>query len=1205
MTSTTTWSRTLTLWALGALTLVGVLTILVAGPAGAAGNDIFVDAGNMNLVQDGDSWDTAYSDLQDALNDVDLAPGDQILVAEGIYTPDTIDPTVSFRMVDGVEVIGGFPEDGGNTSDPLTYETILSGDLNGDDGVDANGNPTNTSENSESVVRSAPGAPIDSVLSSVTVTAGFRGFENNGGGIQADTPLTIDNVRVIGNSATFSGGGISIRNDGVVVRNSVIEGNTVTSTSFGNGAGVFIAASPTIENTEIRDNAAASRGGGIHIASGSPLLTNLTIEDNSAVAGGGISSNGPDQWQLSNSLIARNDAPANGGGVFVFDGNPTITNSTIVDNTGNASSSGIFFRFSVAEGTLQNTIVWDNEVSDIRFSDVVVTHSNAPDLFPGTGNTSVDPQFIDPSNGDYRLDLSALIDAGDSALAPPGPDLGNNPRIVGSAVDMGAYEGGTAQSPCPAGFFVDNSLQTAVDGLSWGTAFTDVQDALDIAGTCSGGATINIATGTYTPSDNDETVSFELINDVTLIGGWATQGTVGPDNDLYPTILSGDLPGGIDNSHHVFTADRQVDWRLENLTISDGNSPDDGGGLFVVEASGSLSQVTIEDNVAASRGGGVWSTNGAAIEIRESTISGNSADDGGGIAVGGNGLVNLLSSSVEDNLASSDGGGLWINNGAFPSNSNIFTSEFTGNSAGGDGGGVYSFGSRVDFASLVVVDNEANRGGGMFLDDDGENFSETQYPLLNSLTIASNTASSEAGGLWIENYDCFECSPDFFGDVLQDLIVFHNSAPNVVVGGDIVGFGNSNIEGSGGSANWDGSLGFDNGGNIDEDPAFFDLPSGEVSLAPGSPSIDTGGGPGTLEDEFDLDQDGDVFDAIPAIDLTERVQGAATDMGAFERAPGAEPLVVTSVTACPIYDSRDATGGLAGALNGGESRTIQVSGTLPAGQGVGTDSCVPETAMAATVIITAADAQAGGNLRVVPAGNPVNGGVVNYAANELNNTNTVTIPLSADGKVDISANGGLDGLGSPSADVRVVAVGFSTEATTTGGGGGGGGLSYVGVTPCAVADSRPAQGSSGAFVGPFTVGDDYPDIDIIGTFPAAQGGGNTDCEVPADAVGVVANLVAVNPTGVGTLSAAAAPLDPDEPTTAFAPIGTNNATTFIVTDLQGESVAIDIDGDPGATVNVRVVVFGYLIDEGDLYRCLLYTSPSPRDKRQSRMPSSA
>ena len=29
------------------------------------------------------------------------------------------------------------------------------------------------------------------------------------------------------------------------------------------------------------------------------------------------------------------------------------------------------------------------------------------------------------------------------------------------------------------------------------------------------------------------------------------------------------------------------------------------------------------------------------------------------------------------------------------------------------------------------------------------------------------------------------------------------------------------------------------------------------------------------------------------------------------------------------------------------------------------------------------------------------------------------------------------------------------------------------------------------------------------------------------------------------------------------------------------------------------------INKNDLYACLLYTSPSPRDKRQSRMPSSA
>ena len=43
-------------------------------------------------------------------------------------------------------------------------------------------------------------------------------------------------------------------------------------------------------------------------------------------------------------------------------------------------------------------------------------------------------------------------------------------------------------------------------------------------------------------------------------------------------------------------------------------------------------------------------------------------------------------------------------------------------------------------------------------------------------------------------------------------------------------------------------------------------------------------------------------------------------------------------------------------------------------------------------------------------------------------------------------------------------------------------------------------------------------------------------------------------------------------------------------DLYTDVIAFNIDDDPF---------------EGEIYICLLYTSPSPRDKRQSRMPSSA
>ena len=45
--------------------------------------------------------------------------------------------------------------------------------------------------------------------------------------------------------------------------------------------------------------------------------------------------------------------------------------------------------------------------------------------------------------------------------------------------------------------------------------------------------------------------------------------------------------------------------------------------------------------------------------------------------------------------------------------------------------------------------------------------------------------------------------------------------------------------------------------------------------------------------------------------------------------------------------------------------------------------------------------------------------------------------------------------------------------------------------------------------------------------------------------------------------------------------------------------------DPNDPPRLRITNSGTPIREAVLRACLLYTSPSPRDKRQSRMPSSA
>jgi len=72
-----------------------------------------------------------------------------------------------------------------------------------------------------------------------------------------------------------------------------------------------------------------------------------------------------------------------------------------------------------------------------------VLYSNVQGGWPGTGNINADPLFADPFDGNYHLrPHSPCINAGDNAAVPPSvtTDLDGRPRIIGRAVDMGAYE---------------------------------------------------------------------------------------------------------------------------------------------------------------------------------------------------------------------------------------------------------------------------------------------------------------------------------------------------------------------------------------------------------------------------------------------------------------------------------------------------------------------------------------------------------------------------------------------------------------------------------------------------------------------------------------------------------------------------------------------------------------------------------------------
>ena len=83
---------------------------------------------------------------------------------------------------------------------------------------------------------------------------------------------------------------------------------------------------------------------------------------------------------------------------------------------------------------------------------------------------------------------------------------------------------------------------------------------------------------------------------------------------------------------------------------------------------------------------------------------------------------------------------------------------------------------------------------------------------------------------------------------------------------------------------------------------------------------------------------------------------------------------------------------------------------------------------------------------------------------------------------------------------------------------------------------------------------------------------------------------------------------PDRPITLVAPYGPGGASDLSARMIAGAAPAHL--GQPVLAVNktgaAGVVGSNFVLNsKPDGYTCLLYTSPSPRDKRQSRMPSSA
>lgn len=378
-------------------------------------------------IKSGLSWENASDDIQAMINA--SSNSDQVWVTTGTYKPthradnfnaiSTTDRYNAFVLKKDVSLLGGFM--GNETSinsRSANATTILSGDL---------GTIGNMTDNAYHVVISA----------GTIGTASLDGFTITGGNA----------------TAAYS--------DQVKVNGHFIHGNS--------GGGFYIvSSSPALTNVIISNNE-ANYGAGIYNEGTSSVLTNVIIVDNKAViAGGGIRNDYEltSSPTLMNVLIARNTAGVGGGMQILGLSSSNLINVTIANNKAtNDEGGGIYIgmvNFRAPSPKLYNCIIYGNTTSSNIESNIqgdeYATPSYSHCLIGGSGgsvnwnsslgtnvigNIDADPLFVGSSMGDYHLRLeSPCIDKGDKTKIPSGvtTDLAGNIRIIGSNVDMGAYE---------------------------------------------------------------------------------------------------------------------------------------------------------------------------------------------------------------------------------------------------------------------------------------------------------------------------------------------------------------------------------------------------------------------------------------------------------------------------------------------------------------------------------------------------------------------------------------------------------------------------------------------------------------------------------------------------------------------------------------------------------------------------------------------
>jgi PKD repeat protein len=717
----------------------------------------YVDANNTTPVAPYDSWSTAATNIQDA---VDAAfAGGTILVNNGVYNA-------------GGRVVYGALTNRVAVTIPLTVESI-----NGPAATIIQGYQVPITINDDAAVRCVyltNGAMLSgfTLTNGATRAAGDGILEQSGGGVWCEsTNVVVTNCVIVGCTAAVSGGGAY---DGTFYQSSFTQNSVAWSWNSGGGA----TASSVLNQCALFNNSAASYGGAVDTST----LNGCSLMNNSASYGGAAHSS-----TLINCLATNNYAIYVGGGGYGC----TFSNCTLTGNTssqgGGACGSELDNCRLIGNCVTNNETGWDGILGDgggaqdSRLNNCSLTGNTAEDSGGAvsyctlnnctlTGNTSTNTG----GGSDFNCTLNNCIvyynnapnganysgGAFNNSCTTPMPSGANNITAEPLLADAAHI---TAASPCLGAGSTNYSGGVDIDGEPWrnppsigcdeyysGTitgaltvaiqaSHTNVAAAFTVnfIGTISGHAGYNVW------NFGDGTV---VSNQLYLSHVWASAGN-------YPvtlTAFNNDNPGGVSTTVTIFILEQPVhyvnaaginpvapylSWATAATNIQDAVDAAFVGGTVLVTNGIYLNggrgvNSVLTNRIVVTRPLIVKSVNGPAVTV----IQGNPARGDSAVRCAYLGISAVLEGftlakgatrNAGDAGTEQGGGGVWCENNSVV----VSNCWLTGNSAV-TGGGAYQ--GALDNCELF--ENSANNGGG------------ASYSVLDNCAVAGNSAIFAGGG---------------------------------------------------------------------------------------------------------------------------------------------------------------------------------------------------------------------------------------------------------------------------------------------------------------------------------------------------------------------------------------------------------------------------------------------------------------------------